>query len=115
MESAMTAPDRKALIAAYKRCPTIAGVYAVIWTATGDTWVGRSRHIDTQKNGLWFALRHGTSPHRSLQEAWNSGTEADFRFEQLDRLPEDTSPSLRDLELRERAGRWIARLAARSL
>lgn len=111
----MTAPDRKALIAEYKRHPTIAGVYAVICTATGDTWVGKSRHIDTQKNGLWFALRQGTSPHRSLQAAWNAGAEADFRFEQLDRLPEDTSPTLRDLELRERAGRWIARLEARPL
>lgn len=111
----MTAPDRKALISAYKRSPTIAGVYAVICTATGESWVGRSRHIDTQKNGLWFALRHGTSPHQSLQEAWTDGTEADFRFEQLDRLPEDISPGMRDIELRERAARWIARLQARAL
>lgn len=111
----MTVPDRKALIADYKRRVTIAGVYAVICTATGETWVGRSRHIDTAQNGLWFALKHGSSPHRSLQDAWNGGTEADFRFEQLDRLPEDTSPAMRDFELRERAARWIARLRARAL
>ena len=101
----MTAPDRKALIAAYKQQKTIAGVYAVICTATGEAWVGRSRHIDTAKNGLWFALKQGSSPHRSLQAAWTDGTEADFRFEQLDRLPEDISPGMRDIELGERAAR----------
>jgi hypothetical protein len=115
MEPAMTRPDRKALIAAYKDQPTVAGVFAVICTATGEAWVGRSRHIDTQKNGLWFSLRQGASPFGSLQQAWREHDEADFRFEQLDRLPEDISPMARDMELKERAVRWRERLRANAL
>lgn len=111
----MTVTDRKALIAAYKQQKTVAGVFAVICTATGDVWVGKTRHLDTVRNGLWFALKHGTSPHRGLQGVWNAESEADFRFEALDRLPEDTSPLMRDSELAERAARWISRLQAQAL
>lgn len=109
------ARDRKALVAAFKERKTIAGVFAVICTATGEAWVGQTRHIDTAWNGLSFALRLGSSPFRSLQAAWNAHGEADFRFEQLDRLPEDISPLARDMELKTRAARWIARLEARAL
>ena len=111
----MTSHDRKAIVAAYKEQPTVAGVFAVICTATGEAWVGQSRHIDTQRNGLWFALRQGGSPFRSLQQAWREHDEADFCFEQLDRLPTDLSPLARDRELKERAARWRERLRANAL
>ena len=115
METHMTPQARKALVAAYKERKTVAGVFAVICTATGESWVGTSRHVDTAQNGLWFALRQGGSPFRDLQAAWSANSEADFRFEQLDRLPEDISSLLRDMELKERARRWTARLGARAL
>lgn len=109
------AVDRKRLIAAYKERPVVAGVFAVICSATGEAWVGQSRHIDTQQNGLWFTLRQGASPYRSLQQAWNEHGEASFRFEQLDRLPPDLSDLRRADELKARAARWTARLQATAL
>jgi hypothetical protein len=111
----MTPTNRKSLIAEYKERATIAGVYAVICSATGQAWVGKSRHIDTEQNGLWFALRHGGSPYRSLQWAWKAHTPEDFRFEQLDRLPDDISNLRRKDELVSRAKLWIARLGAEAL
>jgi hypothetical protein len=111
----MSGSDRKALIAAYKERPTIAGVFAVICSATGQAWVGQSRHIDTQKNGLWFSLNQGGCPYRSLQGAWRDHGEAAFRFEQLDRLPADISALMRKDELKKRAGLWTARLRAEAL
>ena len=111
----MTPINRKSLIAEYKERVTIAGVYAVICSATGQVWVGKSRHIDTEQNGLWFALRHGGSPYRSLQAAWTAHTPEDFRFEQLDRLPEDISDLRRKDELLSRAKLWITRLGAEAL
>ena len=111
----MTPINRKSLIAEYKERVTIAGVYAVICIATGQVWVGKSRHIDTEQNGLWFALRHGGSPYRSLQAAWKAHTPEDFRFEQLDRLTEDISNLRRKDELLSRAKLWIARLGAEAL
>jgi hypothetical protein len=115
MELTMTTAERRALTAAYKERKTVAGVFAVICTATGETWVGTSRHIDTQQNGLWFGLRLGSSPYRTLQAAWKAHDEADFRFEQLDRLPDDISPLARDMELKERSARWRDRLRASAL
>ena len=82
----MDTASRKAAVADYKRQPTLAGVYAVICTATGQTWVGKSRHIDTEQNGLWFALRLGSCPFRSLQSVWKEHPHEDFRFEERDIL-----------------------------
>ncbi|CAN5188278.1 GIY-YIG nuclease family protein [soil metagenome] len=111
----MTQPNRKALIAAYKERKTVAGVFAVICNATGQVWVGTSRHIDTQQNGLWFSLRHGSGRNPALQIAWTEHGEAAFRFEQLDRLPTDTSDMARDTELKSRSALWTARLGAERL
>jgi len=111
----MTSPDRKALVAAYKEQTTIAGVFAVQCTATGQAWVGHSRHIDTHQNGLWFALKHGSGRTASLQQAWNAHGPDDFRFEQLDRLPADISDLRKVDELKKRAALWTARLDAEAI
>lgn len=111
----MTSADRKALINDYKDRETVAGVFAVICSATGRAWVGQSRHIDTQQNGLWFALKLGGSPFKSLQAEWNAHGGDSFRFEQLDRLATDLSDMTRKDELKKRAALWIARLGAEAL
>lgn len=111
----MTPVDRKSLVANYKEQPTIAGVFAVICSATGEVWVGQSRHIDTQQNGIWFALKMGGSPYADLQCAWKAHAPEDFRFEQLDRLSPDLSDMARKDELKRRAALWAARLQAKQL
>ena len=103
---------RKAAAAAYKERKPAYGVFAVICIATGEAWVGQSRHLDTQRNGLWFGLKHGTSPHRSLQAAWKLHGPDDFRFEELERLREDFPPLNRPDELKRRQILWTARLHA---
>jgi hypothetical protein len=107
--------DRKAAIAAYKERKPAFGVFAVVCTATGETWVGSSRHLDTHQNSLWFALRHSGSPYRSLQVAWTQHGEAEFRFEELERLREDFSETGRLDELKRRQALWRARLFASAL
>jgi hypothetical protein len=111
----MPSANRKALVAAYRERKTIAGVFAVICNATGQVWVGTSRHIDTQQNGLWFTLRMGSHLNRPLQAVWAEHGEGEFRFEQLDRLPADTSDMARDTELKSRSALWTARLGAEKL
>lgn len=111
----MNKPNRKALVAAYKEKKTVAGVYAVICNATGQAWIGQSRHIDTQQNGLWFTLRLRSCRTPSLQAAWDAHGEAEFRYEQLDRLPEDVSELMVGPELKKRATLWLARLQASPL
>ncbi len=111
----MDRQTRKGAIAAYKARKPAFGVYAVVCTATGEAWVGASRHLDTQQNGLWFALRQSASPHASLQAAWSRHGEAEFRFEELERLREDFPPLNRLDELKRRQSLWRARLAATAL
>ena len=111
----MTPSARKAAVEAYKRQPVIAGVFAVICTATGEAWVGKSRRIDAEQNGLWFSLRMGSSPFKALQAVWSAHSPEDFRFEILDLLPEDISTAACKDELARRAKLWIARLQAHAL
>jgi hypothetical protein len=108
----MDRQERKAAVAAYKERPPAWGVYAVICNATGETWVGGSRRLDARKNGLWFALRLGTSPHASLQAAWTRHGECEFRFEELERLRDDFPDISRAAELEKRQALWRARLDA---
>jgi len=111
----MDRQERKAAVAAYKEREPAYGAFAVVCTATGEVWVGRSRHVDSQQNGLWFTLRLGTSPHVSLQAAWKQHGERDFRFEELERLRDDFPEILRVDELRKRQALWSARLQASEL
>jgi hypothetical protein len=111
----MNAQARKAAIAAYKERKPAYGVFAVICNATGEAWVGRSRHVDTEQNGLWFSLRQSSGRHRSLQAAWTLHGEPEFRFEELDRLREDYPEIGRMDELGRRAALWQARLQASAL
>ncbi len=106
---------RKAAIAAYKERKPAYGVYAVICNATGEAWVGQSRHLDTQQNSLWFSLRHGTSPFRALQAAWTQHGGDAFRFEELERLREDFPASALTGELKRRQAIWLTRLEAAPL
>jgi hypothetical protein len=115
MEGTMDIRDRKAAIAAYKERKPAYGVYAVVCAATGDVWVGRTRHVDTQQNGMWFALRQGSCPHRSLQAAWTLHGEREFRFEELERLGENFPEFGRLDELKRRAALWRVRLHASAL
>lgn len=111
----MTREDRKAAITAYKERGPAWGVYAVICSATGEAWVGHSRHVDSQQNGLWFGLRLGTSPHSSLQAAWKQHGEEAFRFEELERLRPDFPEIARLSEVKKRQALWRSRLQASAL
>jgi hypothetical protein len=106
---------RKAAVSAYKERKSAYGVFAVICTATGEAWVGQSRHIDTQQNALWFALKQVSSPHASLQAAWTAHGPDSFRFEELERLRDDVSSIGRPDELKRRQALWTARLGATRL
>lgn len=111
----MDQSERKAAVAAYKERKPAYGVFAVICNATGQAWVGQSRHVDTQQNGLWFGLRLGSSPHRSLQAVWNAHGEPEFRFEEVERLREDFPAISVGDELKRRQAIWADRLQASRL
>jgi len=107
--------NRKALIAQYKEQKSMRGIFAVICGSTGEAWVGTSRNLAAQQNSIWFGLRMGSSPFKSLQGAWNQHGEREFRFEELDRLADDFSEILQKDELKKRQNLWAARLQAQAI
>jgi hypothetical protein len=104
--------DRRAAIAAYKRRKSVAGIYAIRCTASGEIWVGQTLDLDKVWNRVGFTLRGGASPHRALQAAWTAhGAEA-FSFEALERLEDEPLEFARQSQLNEHTADWRVKLGA---
>ena len=103
---------RRAAVTDYKERKVVPGIYALRCTATGETWVGRAPDLSTIQNRLMFALKLGTTPHRTLQAAAKAhGAEA-FTYEEVERLDDDLTPAMRDLQLKQRLNYWVEELGA---
>jgi hypothetical protein len=98
----MKAKDRRAAVTAHKERKVVAGIYAVHCLPTGQRWIGRTPDLSTVQNRLWFTLRQGTNPHRSLQAAWRECGAESFAFEEVERLEEETLGYVRDRVLKDR-------------
>jgi hypothetical protein len=104
--------DRKAAIAAYKERKVFAGIYAVRCADTGEAWVGQALNLEKVQNRIWFTLRQGGHPCRSLQGAWNTHGEKALSFAECERLEEDETDYVRNTLLKERMQHWLAELKA---
>ncbi|MDN4988029.1 GIY-YIG nuclease family protein [Bradyrhizobium arachidis] len=98
--------NRKAAIAAYKERKTIAGIYVIRCGASGMVWVGQAPNLETIQNRIWFTLRQGGHPCRSLQAAWNAHGEAGLTFGECERLEDEESAYVRNALLKERVLHW---------
>ncbi|MEF2071410.1 GIY-YIG nuclease family protein [Consotaella aegiceratis] len=111
----MTPDDRKVAIAAYKKRKSVAGIYALRCTPTGQCWVGRAPDLATIQNRLTFTLKRGGSPSRSLQSAWTEHGDSAFSFEVLEELEEEESAYVRDRVIKDRHAHWRAQLGAETI
>jgi hypothetical protein len=114
-EAEAVTTDRKAAIAAYKERKTIAGIYVVRCAASGQAWVGQALDLDKVKNRIWFSLRQGGHPCRSLQAAWNTHGEAGMTFGECERLEDEETDYIRSARLKERLGHWRSTLQAEAI
>ena len=110
----MSREDRKARVEAWKEGrKSRAGIFRVDCPPAGKVWLGVSRNLDSQQNGVWFSLRHGGSPNREMQAAWNAHGEAAFAFAEVEELDvEELSAYLVNQKLLERLRAWCAELGA---
>lgn len=111
----MTTDDRKAAKAAYKERKSVAGIYAVRCTPTGQVWVGATPNLDAIQNRIWFTMRHPGQFFLPLQSAWQEYGEESFTFEELERLDENINPILLRDKLKDRAAHWQAELRAAAI
>jgi hypothetical protein len=110
----MDKQGRRQAIRDYKERKPLPGVYAVRCKATGQVWVGGSRNLEAQQNGLWFGLRAGGHVNREMQAAWNAHGESAFSFEALERLDDESlTPMGRADALKARERHWLGALGAK--
>ena len=107
----MQMEGRRAAVAAYKERSVESGIYAVRCVSSGQVWVGSAPDLSTIQNRLWFTLRQGSNPHRSLQKAWAThGSEA-ITFEIVERLRDDDDPGyIRTAALKSLHAHWVEKL-----
>jgi hypothetical protein len=115
MEGYVKREDRKAAIAAYKERKAAAGIYAVRCVATGQCWVGRALDLAAIRTRLWFTLRQGNSPHRSLQASWTAHGPDAFSLAPVETLAEESVAYARDRALRDRLAHWAKVLEAEAI
>lgn len=108
----MDEDNRKAAIAAYRERKVEAGIYAVRCLSTDAIWIGRAPDLSTIQNRLWFTLRLGSNPHRSLQDAWKAQGADAFTFEIVERLDPEEDGHARDRLLKARLVHWAETLDA---
>lgn len=107
--------DRKAAVAAYKERKSVAGVFAVRCGAAGMVWVGGAPDLDKIQNRLWFQLKLGGCPHRTLQAAWNAHGADSLAFEIVERLEDEDLAFARTAALKARVAHWAAALGAEAI
>jgi hypothetical protein len=100
--------DRKAAIAAYKERKSAAGIFLIRCAATGEAWVGQSLDMDKIQNRIWFTLRQGGHPCKSLQAAWTAHGADGLQFSECERLADEETAYVRDALLKERTLHWRA-------
>jgi hypothetical protein len=107
--------DRKAAVAAYKERKSVAGVFAVRCGTAYAVWVGGAPDLDKIQNRLWFQLKMGGCPHRSLQAAWNAHGAGSLTFEVVERLEDEELAFARTAALKARVAHWAAALGAEAI
>jgi len=100
--------EKKEAQTAYKERKVSAGIYALRCQPTGQLWIGKAPDLATIQNRLWFTLRQGSNPHRSLQEAWSRHGADAFSFDIVENVKEEDLEFGRDRALKRRLDHWLA-------
>jgi hypothetical protein len=103
---------KKDLMREYRERKPAQGVFAVRCGA--QVWVASSRNLDAQKNQIWFGLRTGGHPNKTMQAAWKEHGEAVFEYEVLEQVT-DENPLLVDSLVKDREAHWRQKLGAESV
>nr|WP_294914360.1 GIY-YIG nuclease family protein [uncultured Neokomagataea sp.] len=104
--------SRKAAVAAYKERKVEAGIYAIRCTSSDQVWVGSAPDLATIQNRIWFTLRQGSDPHRSLQEAWITHGSDAFSFEIVEKMDDQDDPIyIRHSALKKQHAEWVVKLS----
>lgn len=106
--------QRKNLLREYRETKQRAGIVSLTCTATAQRWIGISRNLDKQQNGLFFRLRLNGFPNKDAQTAWNAHGESAFVYDIVEEIVDDNPLLIGEL-LKERDAFWRKELGAEKL
>jgi hypothetical protein len=106
--------DRKRqIVRDYKEREATPGIFAVHCLVTDERWLGPSRNLEAQQNGIWFQLKMGNHRVTAMQAAWNAHGPDSLVYEIVERIEEeDVTPYLLQSLLKERLAFWREELSA---
>jgi hypothetical protein len=103
--------DRKSRIREYKEGARPMGVFRVLNTDNGKSFVGSSVDLPSMLNRQRFQLELGSHPDRDLQADWNAASPEAFTFEVLDMIePSDGRGGDTADDLRMLLQMWLDKL-----
>lgn len=82
----MDKAQRKAMIEEWKNRTPEMGVISLRCKETGESFLGASKNISAEFNGLRVKLSGGTYPNKKLSALWKEYGEEGFEFLVLERL-----------------------------
>ena len=103
---------RRAALTEYRLAKPAAGIYALGFSASDAVWIGATRDLTKIENRHRFELKIGSHRCPSLQQAWREFGEANFSFDRIESLGEETPEISWDRVLKERQKHWAAKLGA---
>jgi hypothetical protein len=83
---------RKELKEQYKRSTPVAGVFRILDTVSGKSWLGSSLNMHGPFQRHRFELTVGSHLNRELQQAWRDHGADAFAFEVLETVPQHDDP-----------------------
>jgi hypothetical protein len=109
----MDKQSRRDAVRAYKERKFSQGIFAMRCAASGEAWVGQSRNLEQQPNGIWSSLRRGGHPNPALRAAFAAHGVGAFSFDVLEVIDDEgLSAYARDNLLKTRDAHWRAELGA---
>lgn len=114
----MSTTDRRRMIRDYKEQTPQVGVFALRCPASGETWVGTSKNLGQQPNGIAFSLKMGASGrlNRDLMAAAAAHGPDAVAFEVLEVIDAEKLGTYGvDSQLKDRLAHWLQALSARKV
>ncbi len=109
----MDKQSRREVIRQYKERKFSQGIFAMRCAVTGQAWVGQSRNLEQQSNGIWTSLKLGGHPNPALRAAFAAHGQAALSFEVLEVVDDEgLSPYACANLLKDRDAYWRAELGA---
>ena len=104
---------KRQIVRDYKEKSATPGIFAVRCLTTDERWIGPSRNLEAQQNGIWFQLRMGNHRVKAMQAAWNTHGEENLVYEIVEAFEdEDLTPYLLQSMLKERLAYWREKFGA---